>query len=317
MNSLISIVVPVYNAEPFLSECIESILKQTYTNFELLLINDGSLDNSASICMQYCNCDSRIRYFEKPNEGVSATRNIGLKHASGQYVTFIDSDDIVKSDYLQSLIDNSNSDLVVSGFVSLHNNQTIREVKFPNSTIDLSNYNPTLDKVLTFGTPWAKLFKLEILRKYNIQFNPKLSLHEDHLFYFEYIKHIHNITTTDKVQYVYINRSNGQSLSRDLKQNSQNKFLAYDLLNSALETILTNNKIQDSTIPQTLNFIIRIFISYINLAICEKKDIHINKQQKDTIRKYYKPISTIGKIQKFCILNLPFSFYKKLITYRQ
>lgn len=316
MSSLISIIVPIYNAESFLPECIESILKQTYKDFELLLINDGSHDNSAKICEQYGNYDSRIRYFEKSNEGVSAARNIGLKYASGQYVTFIDSDDIVKSDYLQSLIDNNNSDLVVSGFISLHNNQIMREVKFPNLTIDLSKNSSILDKVLTFGTPWAKLFKLEILRKYNIQFNSKLSLHEDHLFYFEYIKHIHSITTTDKVQYIYINRSNGQSLSRDLKHKSQNKFLAYNLLNSTLKEILANNKINNSTVPQTLNFIIRIFISYINLAIYEKKDIHINKQQKKIIKKYYNPVSVIGKIQKFCILNLTFSLYKKLITCR-
>ena len=286
MNGLISIIVPIYNAESFLPECIESILKQTYTDFELLLINDGSHDNSAAICEKYCSCDSRIRYFEKSNEGVSATRNIGLKYASGQYVTFIDSDDIVKSDYLQSLVDNDNSDLVISGFISLHNNQVIREVKFPNSIIDLNQNSSILDKVLIFGTPWAKLFKSEIIRKYNIQFNPKLTLHEDHLFFFDYVKHIHSITTTDKIQYIYINRSNGQSLSRDLKQNSQNKFLAYNLLNSTLKKILSDNKISDSTVPQTLNFIIRIFISYINLAICENKDIQINKQQKYMIKKY-------------------------------
>lgn len=317
MSCLISIVVPVYNAEPFLSECIESILNQTYTNFELLLINDGSIDNSATICKKYCNCDSRIRYFEKSNEGVSATRNIGLKYAVGCYVTFIDSDDIVKSDYLHSLIGYNNSDLVISGFISQYNDKIIREVRFPNSTIDLNKYSPILDKILIFGTPWAKLFKLEILRKYNIHFNPELSLHEDHLFYFEYIKHIHIITTTDKVQYIYINRSNGQSLSRDIKHKSQNKFLAYNLLNSSIKTILTNNKINDATIPQTHNFIVRIFISFINLAIYENKDIRINKQQKDMIKKYYNPISIKGKMQKKCILKLPFSFYKKLIIYIQ
>ncbi|WP_302545739.1 glycosyltransferase family 2 protein [Coprobacter fastidiosus] len=315
MDSLVSIIVPIYNAELYVSECIDSILKQTYTNFELLLINDGSTDNTSYICKKYNKDDNRIHYIEKKNEGVSIARNIGLKHASGDYVIFIDSDDIVKPNYLQLLIDKKENDLVVSGFTAQYNNQIIRESKFLNSIIVLNHSNNLLDKVLIFGTPWAKLFKLEIIRRYNIQFNPKLSLHEDHLFYFEYIKYIQSISTIEDVMYIYINRSNGQSLSRDSKQNSADKLLAYNLLSTELRKIIDRNNIKISNIPQTLNFLIRIFISALNSAILEKKYIYIDMQYKRKIKKYYKPISMEGKFQKFCLLNLPFCFYKTIINH--
>ena len=315
MDSLVSIIVPIYNAELYVSECIDSILKQTYTNFELLLINDGSTDNTSYICKKYNKDDNRIHYIEKKNEGVSIARNIGLKHASGDYVIFIDSDDIVKPNYLQLLIDKKENDLVVSGFTAQYNNQIIRESKFLNSIIVLNHSNNLLDKVLIFGTPWAKLFKLEIIRRYNIQFNPKLSLHEDHLFYFEYIKYIQSISTIEDVMYIYINRSNGQSLSRDSKQNSADILLAYNLLSTELRKIIDRNNIKISNIPQTLNFLIRIFISALNSAILEKKYIYIDMQYKRKIKKYYKPISMEGKFQKFCLLNLPFCFYKTIINH--
>lgn len=92
-DSMISVIVPVYNVERYLARCIESILSQTYTDFELLLIDDGSKDKSGSICDEYALKDSRIRVFHKPNGGVSSARNVGLDNARGQWVAFCDSDD--------------------------------------------------------------------------------------------------------------------------------------------------------------------------------------------------------------------------------
>lgn len=90
---LISIIVPVYNVEPFISECINSILIQSYKNFELILVNDGSTDNSPTICEQYASKDKRIKVIHKANGGLSDARNWGLKFSSGEYVVFLDSDD--------------------------------------------------------------------------------------------------------------------------------------------------------------------------------------------------------------------------------
>ncbi|MFB4033716.1 glycosyltransferase family 2 protein, partial [Streptococcus pneumoniae] len=102
-NELISIVIPIYNVENYLRQCLDSIVAQTYQNFECLLINDGSPDHSADICREYVSKDSRFRYFEKENGGVSSARNLGIEHSKGEYITFIDSDDWVDSDYLEVL----------------------------------------------------------------------------------------------------------------------------------------------------------------------------------------------------------------------
>ncbi len=112
---LISVIVPVYNAEKTLRRCVDSILSQTFTEFELLLINDGSKDNSGVICDEYARKDSRIRVFHKENGGVSSARNVGLDNLRGEWVTFVDSDDYVENKYLGVFYDNKKADLLVGG----------------------------------------------------------------------------------------------------------------------------------------------------------------------------------------------------------
>ena len=118
-NELVSIVVPIYNVENYLRQCLDSIMGQTYQNFECLLINDGSPDHSADICREYVSKDSRFKYFEKENGGVSSARNLGIERSEGAYITFIDSDDWVESDYLEvlykALIDEK-ADITVSTY---------------------------------------------------------------------------------------------------------------------------------------------------------------------------------------------------------
>ena len=122
-KALISIIVPIYNVENYLRQCLDSIVSQTYQNFECLLINDGSPDNSADICREYVEKDSRFKYFEKENGGVSSARNLGIERSGGAYITFIDSDDWVDSDYLEvlynALID-ENADISVSTYKRFH-----------------------------------------------------------------------------------------------------------------------------------------------------------------------------------------------------
>ena len=102
---MISVIVPVYNVEPYLRECIESILGQTYRDFELILVNDGSTDDSGTICDEYAAQDTRIRVLHQKNSGVSVARNVGLDSVQGEYITFVDSDDRVSKDYLAYLND--------------------------------------------------------------------------------------------------------------------------------------------------------------------------------------------------------------------
>lgn len=101
---LISIVIPIYNAEKYLEECLNSIKNQTYKNFEVIMVNDGSKDDSETICMNFLRSDSRFRYLKKENAGVSSARNVGLDNVEGDYITFIDADDWVDENYLELLI---------------------------------------------------------------------------------------------------------------------------------------------------------------------------------------------------------------------
>ena len=117
--SKISVIVPVYNAEKYLSRCIDSILNQTYKNFELILINDGSKDNSIEILRKYENIDDRIKVIDNSNNGVSKTRNIGVRLAEGEYIQFIDSDDFIDKnmfEYAINVMEQENADLVMTGF---------------------------------------------------------------------------------------------------------------------------------------------------------------------------------------------------------
>ena len=118
-KELISIIVPVYNAEKYLQKCLDSILEQTYQNLEIIIVNDGSTDNSGQICHEYEQKDSRIIYMEKENGGVSDTRNTGLDRMTGSYVTFVDSDDWLEPNYVQFLYEKlieHQADIVVGNY---------------------------------------------------------------------------------------------------------------------------------------------------------------------------------------------------------
>ena len=188
-KALISIIVPIYNVEKYLRQCLDSIQDQSYQNFECLLINDGSPDNSADICKEYVSKDPRFRYIEKENGGVSSARNLGLEHSKGEYITFIDSDDWVDSDYLEVLyskIKEYNTDFVISSYKKFDMDEdcfylhiwdqdyyeriwTSQELlsQLPN----LENYDGS------YTVSWGKLFKRSIFDE--ILFNEQRKFGED------------------------------------------------------------------------------------------------------------------------------------------
>ena len=112
-DSLISIVIPIYNAEKYLEECLNSIKSQTYKNFEVIMVNDGSKDDSETICMNFLRSDSRFRYLKKANGGVSSARNLGLDNVKGDYITFIDADDWIDENHLELLINSIKKSILI------------------------------------------------------------------------------------------------------------------------------------------------------------------------------------------------------------
>ena len=187
MQEKISIIVPVYNVENYLERCVESILKQTYTNFELLLINDGSTDQSGDLCDQLVSKNENIKVFHLENAGVSNARNVGIQNSTGEWITFIDSDDFITPDYLETLISAVKSDISVGFSVArLHhvkNGQVTDLPEFSGQESIWSAEQTMKELLMTTRTsffPVAKLFKKELIEDF--KFSTDYHLAEDALF---------------------------------------------------------------------------------------------------------------------------------------
>lgn len=214
-SKLVSIIIPVYNAESFLSDMLNSLIKQTYSNIEIVLIDDGSTDLSAHICKEYVTRYKNIKLYHTPNNGVSSARNLGLHYANGSYIAFCDADDIVSHTLIECLvnnIENNNSDLAI-GSIAWRIEGIDKMIKFRNDTIFRKNYSSlfTSHNLAKYGGPCAKLFKKEIIHSYNLLFNKNIKFCEDIIFLFQYLLHTNSVSTTEECLYYYIDHNNSYS----------------------------------------------------------------------------------------------------------
>lgn len=228
MNPLISIIVPVYNAEKYISKCIDSILSQTFKDFELILINDGSTDNSDLICDKYASIDNRVKVFHKQNGGAGSARNLGVQKAVGDWIMFVDADDWIEPECLDicSKYISRNIDLIVfSCNWAADSRLPDRECVTPSDFRDiLPRY---IDKVV-FTSPWCKLFRKDIINDLHLKFNEKLlAFGEDTLFVFGYLKAIKSMQLLSNELYHYVIENNKNSLSKkkDLDWYTKSYFL--------------------------------------------------------------------------------------------
>ena len=219
-KELISVIVPVYNAEKYLQKCLDSILEQTYQNLEIIIINDGSTDNSGQICQEYEKQDDRIIYIEKQNSGVSDTRNAGMDRMTGTYVTFVDSDDWLEPNYVKFLYEKVieyQADIVVGNYTSFNESNSVfyfhistdyYEKVYDNKSVIPCLYDAKELLKSALIVPWGKIYKKEIIA--NLRF-PINRIGEDALF------NLKALLDSEKVVYVnksaYINRVREGSLS--------------------------------------------------------------------------------------------------------
>ena len=190
----LSIIVPVYNTEPYLARCVESILSQSFAYFELLLIDDGSTDGSGSMCDEYAEKDKRVRVFHKENGGVSSARNLGMQEAQGEWVCFVDSDDELLPDGLRTMVDGISEevDMVMAGYYELVGETLLTDTLCyeADGMIDqnkaLLMMYPSADMPY-MGYPWGKLFKRDLVSGKAISFDEHIRIKEDTLFVVEYL----------------------------------------------------------------------------------------------------------------------------------
>ena len=225
-SELISVIVPVYNVEQYLKRCLDSLLKQSYENFEILLVNDGSTDSSSLICEDYAKRDERIRVLHQMNAGPSAARNTGITFATGKYITFIDSDDFVEETYLEhlyrALVDND-SDISICNFNSFNEERqsflfSITKEKYFSKNYTVAEWmnlesSPNNNLFLTFTFSPTKLFKAELFD--GIRFPIGRLREDDATIYRLYLK-AKQVTFINEGSYYYSQRKEGLSRTRML-----------------------------------------------------------------------------------------------------
>lgn len=284
-ESLVSIVVPIYNVEQYLEECIDSLLHQTYSNIEIILIDDGSTDNSLKICSKYYN-NSKIKVIKQENQGVSVARNTGLQNAKGEYIAFVDPDDIVSENYIEIMLKNIEKyqcDLLYCKYTNDYEkiNKKLtskRQIKKASYVYEKILKNQGID-----GYVWNKLFKMSIIKKYRIKFEEGITIWEDLKFIINYIYRCNKIIFINDILYYYRVRDNS---AVNNSKASQKK--AEDKVTVCQKLLLEDHK-QNVIYTKALKKIYKnVLVEYIYQLLVNNK--RISPQYEEKIKKIYKDI---------------------------
>ena len=209
-----SIIIPVYNSYKYLNKCISSILNQSFADFEIIIIDDESTDESKSLCLSFAKGDSRVIFLEQNNSGPGSARNKGMSLANGDYIVFVDSDDYVEENYLKTLYDNLSDlpDVAFVGYIMENESGEVFRKQIPllsnKPTLNFEHLIFDLISNDNFGYSWCKVVRKKFIQKNNICFNVQYFMHEDLVFICECLKHTKNIITINTCSYHYIKRSN-------------------------------------------------------------------------------------------------------------
>ena len=272
----ISIIVPVYNKGEFIKSCLESILKQTYKDFELIVINDGSTDNSGHIIDKVASSDSRIVVIHQENGGVSSARNAGLSVAIGDYIGFVDADDLLEDDMYELLVENievNNADISICGVKRIFPNKQSNDIQKPEIIVyDRDQALTKFFKGEILMSTYEKLFRKELVS--NLSYRP--ALYEDTFYNFEAIKAAKKIVYDSSQKYKYIIRDNSHSMANYGPKFLNTAYLSYEMvkicekelerhleevksfdfnLNMFLLNLIYLNKVEGEKIHHDYNFI--------------------------------------------------------------
>ena len=272
MKPLVSVIIPVYNVEPYLRKCVDSVIKQTYENIEIILIDDGSTDRSGSICDEYKVNDKRITVIHQNNSGLSIARNVGINNCKGDYICFIDSDDFVLPEFVETLLNmclKNNTLLSVCCMKSVYDNPKKNHKTYELKDEILSN-EEFIDKEIDVAC--AKLYKSELFS--DIRFPPK-KIHEDSFTYAQLAYKSPLISTTSKSLYMYYQHPQGR-----LSNSSKRTFDAEEAFLYTVKFLYEKNINKNLVNKLILRAMMRITL--------KKLFIGIEKNQKKSIQQEYK-----------------------------
>lgn len=299
-KDLISIIVPVYKVEEYLEFCLESIRAQTYQNIEIILINDGSPDHCPEICNHYAKMDERICVVHKKNGGLSDARNVGLQKAKGEYVAFIDSDDFVKNDYIESLytqLQMNNADLVICDYQEVTMN-TMEDLEYSKAPIIMNNSQALINTYvpqyhgMEFVT-WGKLYKMSLFKDNNICF-PVGKIHEDTFTTYKLLYYASKIVFFPKKLYFYRIRE-GSIMNSGFSEKNLDKLEA---LEEACEFFSDKNELL--LLGYALN------AQFVTCETMRKRCLNADRDIKKIICKYY-----CEGIKKY-LINAKMPYLKKI-----
>lgn len=274
---LISVIIPVYNAEKYLTECIESVLNQKESSWQMILVDDGSKDSSPDICKEFAEKDERILYIRQENAGVSAARNAGIKQAKGKWITFLDADDALSADAFSLLSkQDDNAQMILAGY-----SNTAKTFIFDEKQKQMSSGDMQLCilDIVTFkakhkDTPmighynhwsvWGRFFKADIIQNNGILFSEDIRLGEDLLFCMQYYNFIEEVTLNNSTIYFY--RPNESSVSSTFQNNRINNTIL--LVKSVKEEIQTE-KLMNSYYRFVVNRLVKCCVGYYSNPKCE------------------------------------------------
>lgn len=325
MSDLISVIIPIYNAEKYIKNCIESVCKQTYRNLEILCINDGSSDNSLSVLKELN--DSRINIITKQNSGVSDTRNYGINISNGKYVTFLDADDFLDENYIEVMynaLKETNSELAVSGYKEICNGKTIKKSIFENkieNNFDIT-YPSHLNYYLAtfeFNPCWKQLIKKDLLIDNKVLFDKEVKYGEDFLFSIQCYKYSKKTTYVKNYGYNYF--KNNDSVMNNIKIDA---LLKYAKDNKSIHEYILgnfelNHQYEQLLIKKTLRIYYgieyKIVKSGVNYKTFKKYTEDIRKIYLDELKKN-KINGNINENLNYCLLKyklyLVFYLIKKI-----
>ena len=241
-KNLVSVIVPVYNAERYLEKCLDSLLIQTYNNFEIILIDDGSKDGSSELCDRYVS--NNIHVFHQENQGVSSARNKGIELAKGEFMVVVDSDDSVDENYLSKLVNKAvDCDLAVSGYYKVNKKGFVvsSSIRGEKEYIEF-NRDEYIDLLFTGtlgyqGYLWNKIFKTKTIKENNILFTSRIYYNEDRLFILNYLMYCHKITFINEPLYLYFQNENSAMgrIQSEFNEKMITELVAYDEMVSMLK----------------------------------------------------------------------------------
>ena len=257
----VTVIVPVYNAAKYLADCIESVLQQEFKEFELLLVNDGSTDNSLEICEAYLQRDPRVRVLSQKNSGPGAARNKGILETRTPWLCFLDSDDLIGPKYIREFFAQGTPEqdtLVVQGMsiVTDLERKPLSTVAYPDKLITSDELDTLIPRyqILHSGYPFLKLYNTELIRSHSLQFDTSISFHEDHLFVLTYMLYVKQILLSSSTQYSYIQHLGSLSKSLHPYQESEQSLAR---LRTAFEKAVDHFNIKDTRYQQDINGFLR------------------------------------------------------------